>query len=91
MQPEHLITKVHGNSVTLTWKISDACDIKQYEIQYKTDQQGPIIKTNNASKMYTITGLQSNEAYDIRVRAVTKNDLRGEWSLFNTVHTGKLS
>ena len=70
--------------------MSDESDIKLYEIQYQTDRQETIIKTNSASKMYTITGLQSNQTYDIRVRAVTKNDQRGEWSLFINAHTGKL-
>ena len=67
----------------------NASEVKYYEIQYKTDQQETTIKTNSASKTYTIAGLRSKIVYKIRVRAVTNKEQRGEWSSFISVHTGK--
>ena len=70
--------------------MSDASDIKYYEIQYKTDQQETTAKTSNAYNSHTITGLKSNMLYQMRVRPVTNEGQKGEWSSYITVHTGKL-
>ena len=70
--------------------MSDASDVKYYEIQYKTDQQETTAKSTKAYNTYTITGLKSNMLYRIRVRAVTNKDQKGEWSSFIAVHTGNL-
>ena len=70
--------------------MSNRSGISHYEIEYETNKIKTIIKTKDSSTQFTITGLQSQMAYTIRVRAVWDSGQKGKWSSSINADTGML-
>ena len=70
--------------------MTDKSGVLHYEIEYEISKIKTIVKTEDPSTEFTITGLQSKTTYTIRVRAVWGSDQRGKWSSSINAKTGML-
>ena len=82
-----------SNNLLLKWEGVELCADDAYQIMYKKGQNGMWVscKSNTATAMYTIEGLQAETSYVFRVRVVNAfSGFEGKFSIdSDPITTGK--
>ncbi|NOY88534.1 MAG: fibronectin type III domain-containing protein [FCB group bacterium] len=90
--PTNLQVVINNESVTLNWDISDSSQVAKYRVYVsENDSLNEHLYDSTTTSSITITGLQVNHIYRLRVAAVLKSGLEGDKSLPIAAHMSLLS
>jgi hypothetical protein len=80
--PENLSAAGKDSQITLTWDSSVSRDVEAYELEIKQSRAAGKVSTIKLGNVltHTISELVNGQEYEVRVRAISVNDILSDWS-----------